>query len=82
MGQHFPVHNKRAQGLFADLLIFGYDDNAYFGPFLVGEVAQKTLAGSSAHTAASTQVLDVLVFPGDDVDDSWNCLGFRNVYVT
>ena len=78
--QHFPFHVERAQSLFADIFIFGYDDDADFGPFLVGEVAQKTLGRS--HPAAATQVLDVLVFPGDDIDDSRDGPGFRGVDAT
>ena len=55
MGQHFPFHVKRAQSLFADIFIFGYDDDADFGPFLIRNVVQKSL-GWSSHESAPTSL--------------------------
>ena len=80
-GMFFPFHDERPQCLFADVLTFSYDDSAYFGAFLVGLIVQKSLSRSHKETAVTTagQVLDVLVFPGDDVDDSGDGSGFRGV---
>ena len=44
--QLFPFYVERPQCFLADVFVFGNDDDSDFGPFLVGEVAQKTLAGS------------------------------------
>ncbi len=79
MGQHFPFDVELPQGFFADIFAFGHDDNGYLGPFLVRDVVKKRL-GRSHESAAGTQVLDVLILPGEDIDDSGYCPGFRGIH--
>ncbi len=79
MGEHFPFNVEPPQSFFADVFVFGHDDNRNLGPFLVRDVVKKRL-GRPHESAAGTQVLDVLIFPGDDIDDSGYFPGFLRIH--
>jgi hypothetical protein len=65
------LHLECPQSFLADVFILGHYNNADLGAFLVGKIVQKGLWRSHRESAATAvQVLEVLIFPGDDIDDS------------